>query len=52
MIIAFISMMIYGFIGQKLTKLFSNLKIKKLFNRIIGGTLVGLGISMAVSKVK
>jgi homoserine/homoserine lactone efflux protein len=52
LIIAFISMMIYGFLGEKLTNLLSNLKIKKIFNRIIGGTFVGLGISLAVSKVK
>lgn len=52
LIIAFISMMIYGFIGQKLINILNNLKIKRIFNRIIGGTFVGLGISMAISKVK
>lgn len=51
-VIAFISMMIYGFIGQKLTNLLKNLRIRKIFNRMIGGTFVGLGITMAVSKVK
>jgi len=52
LIIAFICMIIYGFIGEKITNLLSDLKIRKLFDRIIGGTFVGLGISMALSKVK
>jgi homoserine/homoserine lactone efflux protein len=52
LIIAFFSMMIYGFLEEKLANLLSNLKIQKIFNRIIGGTFIGLGISLAVSKAK
>jgi threonine/homoserine/homoserine lactone efflux protein len=52
LVIAFLSMMIYGFLGDKITNLFNNLKIRKTFNRIIGGTFVGLGIGLAVSKTK
>jgi homoserine/homoserine lactone efflux protein len=52
LIIAFFSMMIYGFLGEKLKYLLSSLKIVKIFNRLAGGTFVVLGISLAVSKSK
>lgn len=47
LIIAFICMMIYGFFGQKVTVLLNKTKIKKIFNRLVGGTFIGMGIVLA-----
>lgn len=41
--------LLYAISGQKLVFLFSQATIGKYINRIIGGTFVGAGISLAVS---
>jgi threonine/homoserine/homoserine lactone efflux protein len=50
--IAFICMMIYGIFGQQMISLFSKSRVKNLFNRLVGGTLVGMGIGLATGKVE
>jgi len=52
LVIAFICMMIYGFFGQKITGLLSRTKVKKSFNRIVGGSFIGMGIGLAAGKVE
>ena len=48
-LVAFSCFMIYAISGQKIVVLFSNARIGKYLNRIIGGTFVGAGIGLAVS---
>lgn len=52
LVIAFLCMMIYGYFGQKLTSLLNRTVIKRLFNRIVGGTFIGMGIGLATGKVE
>jgi threonine/homoserine/homoserine lactone efflux protein len=51
-IIAFCCMMIYGFFGQKMIGFFNRSKIKNLFNRLVGGTFIGMGIGLATGKAE
>ena len=48
-VIAFICFMVYAMGGEKLVVLFNRKRIRKLINRMIGGTFVGAGIGLAVS---
>jgi len=49
-IVAFTCFMIYAIGGQKIVVLLANARIGKYINRVIGGTFVGAGIGLAVSK--
>jgi len=49
-IIAFSCMMIYSVFGQKLVHFFSKAKFTKIFNRLVGGSLIGMGIGLATGK--
>lgn len=49
-LIAFSCFMIYAISGQKIVVLFSNAKVGKYLNRVIGGTFIGAGIGLAASK--
>ncbi len=49
-LVAFTCFMIYAIGGQKIVSLFANARVGKYINRIIGGTFVGAGIGLAVSK--
>ena len=51
LVIAFACMMIYGFFGQKVTVLLKRPKVLKRFNRLIGGSFVGMGIGLATGKM-
>lgn len=51
-IIAFCCMMIYGFFGQKMIVFFNRSKINNLFNRLVGGTFIGMGIGLATGKAE
>jgi homoserine/homoserine lactone efflux protein len=46
-LIAFSCFMLYAISGQKIVFLFSNAKLGKLINRIIGGTFIGAGLGLA-----
>lgn len=48
-IIAFGCFMIYAIGGQKVVTLFSRAAVGKYINKVIGGTFVGAGISLAAS---
>ena len=47
--IAFTCFMIYAIAGSKIVSLFSSASVGKYIQRIIGGTFIGAGISLAVS---
>jgi len=49
-LVAFTCFMIYAIGGQKIVVLFANARVAKYINRVIGGTFVGAGIGLAVSK--
>ena len=49
-LVAFTCFMIYAIGGQKIVVLFANARVGKYINRVIGGTFVGAGIGLAVSK--
>lgn len=51
-VIAFCCMMIYGFFGQKMIGFFNRSKVKNLFNRLVGGTFIGMGIGLAAGKAE
>ena len=48
-LIAFLCFMLYAISGQKVISIFSRARIAKHVQRIIGGTLIGAGIGLAVS---
>ncbi len=48
-ILAFICFMLYAICGQKLVSIFSKAILGKYIMRVIGGTFIGAGISLAVS---
>lgn len=48
-LIAFSCFMLYALCGQKIVFLFAKATVGKYINRIIGGTFVGAGVSLAVS---
>jgi threonine/homoserine/homoserine lactone efflux protein len=49
-LIAFSCFMIYAACGQKIVALFSRAAVGKYVNRVIGGTFIGAGIGLAVSR--
>jgi threonine/homoserine/homoserine lactone efflux protein len=49
-VIAFAAMMIYAFGGYQLASFLTRAQARKYFNRLIGGTFVGVGISLAASE--
>jgi threonine/homoserine/homoserine lactone efflux protein len=49
-IIAFGCFMLYATGGQKIVTLFSRAMVGKYFNKVIGGTFLGAGIGLLVSK--
>jgi homoserine/homoserine lactone efflux protein len=51
LIIAFACMMIYGFFGQRVTFLLKRPKVRRRFNRVIGGSFIGMGIGLASGKM-
>ncbi|MTI80894.1 MAG: LysE family translocator [Firmicutes bacterium] len=51
-IIAFCCMMLYGYFGQSLLKILQKAKVTKIFNRIVGTTLIGMGIGLASGKIE
>lgn len=48
--IAFLCFMIYAVFGERLVRLFQGSPIKNLFNRLVGVTLVGMGITLAAGR--
>lgn len=48
--IAFSCFMLYAAGGQKIIALFSRAVVGKYFNKVIGGTFIGAGIGLAVSR--
>ena len=51
-VIAFSCMMIYGIFGQSVMRLLNKAKVTKIFNRLVGTTLIGMGIGLATGKVE
>jgi len=51
-VIAFSCMMIYGIFGQSVMRLLNKVKVTKVFNRLVGTTLIGMGICLATGKVE
>ena len=49
-IMALVCFMIYAICGQKLVSVFSKAKLGKYIMKIIGGTFIGAGISLAISR--
>lgn len=49
-LIAFCCFMLYAAGGQKIVALFSRASVVKYFNKVIGGTFIGAGIGLAVSR--
>lgn len=50
LVIAFSCMMIYSYFGQKVTAFFSKAKVRRRFNKVVGGSFIGMGIGLAVEK--
>lgn len=50
LIIAFACMMIYGYFGRKIALMLRKSRTRRLVNRTIGGTFIGMGIGLAVGK--
>jgi threonine/homoserine/homoserine lactone efflux protein len=48
--IAFLCFMIYAVFGERLVRLFRGSPVKNLFNRLVGMTLVGMGITLAAGR--
>ena len=48
---AFLCMMIYGFCGGRLVLMLNRIGIYKWINRLLGGTLIGMGISLATGRL-
>ncbi len=48
---AFCCMMIYGFCGGKMVLMLTRMKIYKWINRLLGGTLIGMGIGLATGRL-
>ena len=49
-IVAFGCYMLYGAIGLKINKLFHSVPFRKIFNRITGSLMIGIGLTIALSK--
>ncbi len=48
--IAFLCFMLYAAFGERLVRLFQGSPVKNLFNRLVGITLVGMGITLAAGR--
>jgi homoserine/homoserine lactone efflux protein len=48
--ITFACMMLYAALGDKIKNLFARAKLRTLFNRIIGGSFIGLGVGLALNR--
>jgi threonine/homoserine/homoserine lactone efflux protein len=48
--IAFLCFMIYATFGERLVRLFQGSPVRNLFNRLVGMTLVGMGITLAAGR--
>ncbi|KJS18485.1 MAG: hypothetical protein VR69_00440 [Peptococcaceae bacterium BRH_c4b] len=51
-VIAFSCMMIYGIFGHSVMRLLNKAKVTKIFNCLVGTTLIGMGIGLATGKVE
>ena len=49
-IVAFGCYMIYGVLGLKINKLFQLVSFRKIFNRVTGSLMIGIGLTIAFSK--
>ena len=49
-IVAFGCYMIYGVLGLKINKLFQLASFRKIFNRVTGSLMIGIGLTIAFSK--
>lgn len=47
--IAFICFMLYAICGQQLLFLFNRKRVRKYFNKVVGGTFIGAGIALVSS---
>lgn len=50
--IAFVCMMIYGYFGRRITRLLTQVRARRLFNRAIGGSFITMGIGVAAGRMK
>lgn len=44
--------MIYGIFGQSVMRLLNKVKVTKIFNRLVGATLIGMGLGLTTGKVE